>query len=154
METVRIGLVLFALSLLNGCSMGAKLQPPRLTLVAANMMSADVFSQQFRVRLHVANPNARELPVKSIEYQLFLEGDSFAEGTSAASFVVPANGEKEFDLIVHTNFVSSVGRLMARLNGTNKTSLDYTISGTVVADMTFSPKLKFAESGTVDLGRR
>ncbi len=80
------------------------------------MVSADVFSQQFRIRLHVQNPNDRALPVKGIEYELFLQGDSFAEGTSAAPFVVPALGEIEFDLTVSTNFVASVGRLLSKMD--------------------------------------
>jgi LEA14-like dessication related protein len=145
-----------ALALLSlvGCASGPKLVAPRLTLVSANMVSADVFAQQFRVRLHVENPNDRELPIKSIEYKLFLEGDGFADGTSEASFVVPANGEKEFDLTLETNFVSSIGRLLSRLAGTSRTTIEYSLTGSVVIDKTFSPKLNFAETGTVDLGRR
>jgi LEA14-like dessication related protein len=159
MKVVRIGCklgtVLLAAVLLGACAgMNSDLQAPRVTVVAASLTSADVFSQQFRVRVHVDNPNARPLPIKSIDYKLFLEGDSFAEGVSEAPFVVPANGEKEFDLTMQTNFVSSIGRLLSRLTGTNRTAIAYTFTGNVVADMTFSPRLKFAESGTVDLARR
>ncbi len=155
MKIVRIGSLLFAVALLNGCaSMGTTLQAPRLTVVAANMASADVFSQQFRVRVHVENPNDRTLPIKSIDYKLFLEGDNFAEGMSDAPFIVPANGEKEFDLTMRTNFVSSVGRLLSRLTGTNNRTVQYVFSGSVVVDTLFSPKLNFTESGAVDLSQR
>jgi len=155
MQAIRIGFLLWATVLLHACiGMGTKLQVPRLTVIGANMTSADIFSQQFRVRVHVENPNARTLPIKSIDYKLFLEGDYFAQGESEAPFVVPANGEKEFDLVMSTNFVSSIGRLLSRLNGTNNSTIQYTFTGNVVVDTTFSPKLKFAESGTVDLGRR
>jgi LEA14-like dessication related protein len=149
-------LVLFVLlASLSACAgMGSDLQAPRLSIVAASMTSADMFSQQFRVRIRAENPNARALPIKSIEYKLFLEGDDFAEGASMAPFSVPANGEQEFDLAVRTHFSSSIARLLSRLTGSNRSKIAYAFTGTVTLDMTFSPKLKFAESGEVDLARR
>jgi LEA14-like dessication related protein len=155
MRAMRTVAFLSAVLALSACvGMSPKLQAPRLTVVGANMISGDVFSQQFRVRLHVENPNDRALPVKSLEYKLFLQGDSFAEGTSLAAFTVPANGEKEFDLNVTTNFVSSIGRLLAHLNGSNSSKIEYAIAGQVQVDAAFSPKLKFTETGVVDLGRK
>ncbi|HYM35072.1 MAG TPA: LEA type 2 family protein [Steroidobacteraceae bacterium] len=131
-----------------------KLQTPHLAIISASMVSADVFSQKFNVRVHVQNPNARTLPIKKIEYKLFLEGDSFAEGQSDAAFAVPANGETEFDLAVNTNFVSSIGRLLSRLSGTDRREIQYNFEGTVIVDLPFNPKIKFNEVGTVDLSRR
>ena len=144
----------FAAALLAGCVSTRDLQPPRLTIVSASMQSADIFSQAFRVRVHVDNPNARALPVKSIDYQLYLEGDNFAEGTSLAAFTVPANGQSEFDMTIRTNFVSSVGRLLSRLNGTDRREVQYAFVGKVVVDLPFSPKIKFNETGSVDLGKK
>jgi LEA14-like dessication related protein len=155
MKIFRIGSCFFALVLLAGCaSTSSKLQAPHLTVVGASTTSADIFSQQFRVRVHVGNPNDRALPIKSIDYKLFLEGDSFAEGASTASFVVPAHGEKEFDLTMSTNFISSIARLLTRINDSANNTIEYTFTGTVVIDAMFSPKLKFAENGTVQLGRK
>ena len=113
------------------------------------MTSGDIFSQNFLVHLSVENPNDRELPIKGIEYKLFLQGDSFAEGTSARPFVVPALGETEFDLTVRTNFVSSVGRLLTRLNGKNK--VEYIMEGKVLLQSGLVRNIPFQESGTVDL---
>jgi LEA14-like dessication related protein len=139
--------LLFALA---SCAMlGPKLAVPRLTIIGASMMSADVFSQQFRLRLHVQNPNDRELPIKGIDYKVFLQGDSFAEGVSNAPFVVPALGETEFDMTVRTNFVSSVGRLLSRLNGA--TQVEYVIEGKVLTDLGMARKIPFQESGTVNI---
>ncbi|MBC7982750.1 MAG: LEA type 2 family protein, partial [Candidatus Obscuribacterales bacterium] len=114
----------------------------------------DVFSQTFRVRIHVDNPNATALPIKQIEYELFLEGDSFAEGTAAAPFVVPALGSTEFDLTMRTNFVSSIARLLSRLNGSNKNTVQYGFIGKLTADLPFSPSFAFKEAGLVDLNKR
>jgi LEA14-like dessication related protein len=140
--------------LLVACASTKDFQAPRLNLVSASMLSADVFSQQFRVRVHVQNPNPRALPIKKLDFKLFLEGDSFGEGQSQAPFVVPANGETEFDLLVGTNFSISIARLLSRLAGTDRRDVEYIFSGTVTVDVAFSPKIKFNEAGRVDLSRR
>lgn len=140
----------FAVVLLAGCSsLAPKIETPRLSLVNAAMVSGDIFSQTFRIRMHVQNPNDRDLPIRGIDYQLFLEGDSFAEGISDRPFVVPALGETEFDLTVRTNFVSSIGRLLSRLNG--KKHVNYVIEGRVLTDLGIVKKVPFRESGSVDL---
>jgi LEA14-like dessication related protein len=118
------------------------------------LTSADVFSQTFRVRLRVENPNDRALPIKMIDYKLFLEGDSFAEGQSAAPFVVPAKDDLEFDMPIRTHFISSIGRLLSHIAGTDRTQIEYVFSGSVTVDMPFSPKIKFNEGGVVDLRKR
>jgi LEA14-like dessication related protein len=100
--------------------------------------------------MHVENPNDRELPIRGIDYKLFLEGDSFAEGLSNKPFVVPAKGETEFDMIVRTNFVSGVARLMSRLNG--RQQVQYVFEGKVLTQISMAKKIPFQESGTVSLG--
>lgn len=138
------------LAALGGCSaLGPKVEAPRLTVVSVAMTSADMFSQQFTMRMHVQNPNDRALPVKGIDYKLFLAGDSFAEGVGNVPFVVPALGETEFDLPVRTNFISSLGRLISRLNG--KQSVEYVIEGKVFLESGMLRKIPFRSSGEVNL---
>jgi LEA14-like dessication related protein len=150
MSLLTRGFVTAALLWIAGCSaLGPKLQTPQLSVIQVAMTSADVFNQQFLVRLRVENPNDRELPVKKIDYELFLEGDSFAEGTSAKPFTVPALGETDFDMIVRTNFVSGLGRLVSRLNG--RTQVNYVFEGKVHADVGMVKKIPFQQSGTVNL---
>jgi LEA14-like dessication related protein len=147
-NSVRVALCAL-LAVLAGCSLAPKLEAPQLSLVNVSMTSADIFNQQFMVRLHVQNPNDRDLPVKGIDYKLFLEGDSFAEGVSNKSFVIPALGETEFELPVRTNFVSSLGRLVSRLQG--RKQVRYVLEGKVLTDIGMFSKIPFQESGSVDL---
>ena len=147
LRTFALAAVLAALS---GCAgLGAKFEAPRLSVVNISMTSADMFSQQFVMRMHVQNPNDRELPIRGIDYQLFLAGDSFAEGVSNEPFTLPALGETEFDLPVRTNFVSSLGRLLSRLNGESKVS--YLIEGEVFLESGMFRKIPFRHGGDVDL---
>ena len=142
--------MLILVAAMSACSaLAPKLETPRLMLVSAAMTSGDIFSQTFVVRMHVQNPNDRDLPIRGIDYKLFLEGDSFAEGLSDKPFVIPALGETEFDLTLKTNFVSGIGRLLSRLNG--KSKVNYVLEGKVLTDLGMIKKLPFRESGEVDL---
>src|SRR5690606_33785299 len=72
--------LLFVLALLGGCaSLRPQIETPRLAIVHVAMTSGDIFSQQFLVRMNVQNPNDRELMIRGLDYELFLEGDRFAE---------------------------------------------------------------------------
>jgi LEA14-like dessication related protein len=151
MKRSLAGTVLCALLLcLAACStFRPKLEVPRLTLVRIAMTSSDIFNQQFLVRMSVENPNDRELPITGIDYKLFLEGDSFAEGVSNKPFTVPAKGDIEFDMTVRTNFVSGIARLMSRLNGRDQ--VQYVVEGKVLTDISMMKKIPFQEQGTVNL---
>lgn len=136
--------------LLSSCA-SLKFEAPKLSVVTVGMVSADVFSQQFRIRLHVRNPNKIELPIKGIEYQLFLQGDRFAEGITEQSFVVPAMGEAEFDTIIKTNFMSSIGRLLSKLNTSDQGKIQYAFEGSVLLSKGIVRKFPFSEQGMVEL---
>jgi LEA14-like dessication related protein len=143
---------LVAVLLITGSSCSAlrpELEAPRLALISVAMTSADIFNQQFLVRMRVQNPNDRELSIKGIDYKLFLEGDGFAEGVSNKPFVIPASGETDFTMTVRTNFVSGIGRLLSRLNG--RTKVNYSIEGKLLTDIRFLKKIPFEETGSVDL---
>jgi LEA14-like dessication related protein len=143
-------LLLGLMALLAGCTaFRPKIEPLRLMITSAGPTSTDMFSQSFLVRLHVENPNDREIAVTGIDYQLFLQGDSFAEGLTNRPFKLGPKGETEFDMTVRTNFMSSVGRLMSRLGGSRK--VEYSIEGTVLTDITMMKKIPFRETGSVEL---
>lgn len=149
----RRGALLLLIAALAGgsacSSLGPKIQAPEVTLLNVAMTSADMFNQNFVVRLLVKNPNDRDLAVKSIDYHVFLGGDDFAEGETNLPLTVPALGEKEFEMPVRTNFVSSLGRLISRLNGQKK--VGYVVEGTVMLASGMLRKVPFRHSGEVDL---
>ena len=134
----------------GGCSsLRPELEAPRLALIGVAMTSADIFNQQFRVRVNVQNPNSEELRIKGLDYKLVLEGDSFAEGMLEKPFVLPPEGETDVDMMVRTNFVSGIGRLLSRLNG--RTQVNYVIEGKLLTDIRFLKKIPFQETGSVNL---
>ena len=149
---LRIIGLLGCLLVVTGCAMTSNLQAPKISIVSVNTTSADVFSQQFRVHVHVQNPNTLALPVKSIEYELFLQGDSFAEGNTEQPFVVPALGEAEFDTVINTHFTSSLMRLLGKLNERDGNKVQYNFVGKVHLTKGVLRNIPFNEQGSVDIG--
>jgi LEA14-like dessication related protein len=142
-------LVAMVMSVSSCSALRPELKAPRLALMSVAMVSADIFNQQFLIRVNVENPNDRELPITGLDYKLFLEGDSFAKGVLNKPFTVPANGETDFDMTVRTNFVSGIGRLLSRLNG--RTQVNYTVEGKLLTDIRFLKKIPFQETGSVNI---
>lgn len=156
MTTIRLRLWLVALvaGCLAACAgLSTHLESPKVALLSVQMLSTDMFAQKFRVRLKVENPNDLEMPVRGLNYQIFLMGDSFAEGSSTDQFLIPAKGEAEFDLPVTTNFVSSLGRLISRMGGAKLENIDYEIAGEVLVDKGMVRKIPFSHRGKVNFSR-
>ncbi len=150
-RSLRMLLVAACAVLLAACStMGSKLEAPSIEVLDVQMLSTDMFAQRFKVRVKVVNPNDLELPVTGLEYTILMMGDSFAEGMSTESFVLPALGEAEFDMLVTTNFVSSFGRLLSRVQGGRLENIDYEIAGKIMVDKGMIRKIPINHRGTVD----
>ena len=141
------------LMVVSCASLPSDLKTPELDVVRIEMQTSDMFAQRFKIRLHVQNPNDLEVPVKSLDYKLFLMGDTFGEGKSEERFVLPAHGEAEFDMVLTTNFVSSLGRLISRMGGGKLENVEYEIAGTIALDKGFIRKLPFNYKGQVDFGK-
>jgi LEA14-like dessication related protein len=148
--SLRATFVALLATLASCASLGPKLVAPELSLLGIQIMSADMFSQQFMVRVKVENPNDLEVAVSGLEYEIFLMGDSFAEGVSESSFVLPAKGEAEFDMIVKTNFVSSLGRLVSRTGGGKLENVPYQVTGKLMLEKGIMRTIPFSHAGTVD----
>ena len=144
-------LLLACLLLLAGCAgLGPNLLTPRVKVLDVRPLTADMFAQRFTVRVLVHNPNDLELPVRGIEYQLMLLGDSFAEGVSNEAFLLPALGEAEFEMTVTTNFMSALGRLVSRAGGGKLDKIEYEFTGKIFVDKGVVRKIPFSQQGVLD----
>ena len=134
---------------LGGCAV-TRLQAPAVTPEAIEVTDVQLNQQQFKVHLHVQNPNDRSLPIKSVSCNLQVEGVDVGRGESAEPFTVPAHGDEEFDMIVTTNLATSVPGLLGRVLA-RKQLPEYRFSGWVNPDIALIPPIPFAKSGQLDL---
>jgi LEA14-like dessication related protein len=147
--------VLAAVALAGCASLPTNLKTPEVTFVRLRSVEASVFEQKLEVRLKVQNPNAIELPVNGLDVDMELAGEPFAHGVSAREFVVPANGEAEFDMNVTANAVNALLRIAG---GRNTDAIAYKLKGKLSTRIGLLRTIPFEETGTVPvadlLGKR
>ena len=150
MKRMRAIAAAATVALLGGCALAPKLTTPQLTIVGVKLEGSDLLAQRLKVRVHVQNPNDRTLPVKGIDYTLDVDGQPFASGESAGSFVVPALGEAEFDMNVTTNMAGTLVRLLAR-SSEARASVPYRLSGKIALSQGWLQSIPFEQHGTFSL---
>ena len=137
--------------LLGACAAQTQLEAPNLSVINMEMLESSLFTQRLKVRVRVQNPNDVELPVKGVSAKLEIAGEEFASGVSANSFVVPAFGESEFDLLVDASMARTVLGMMGKGKDKSMESLDYRISGKVSLSSGFVRSIPFDETGSLNL---
>ncbi len=139
-------------ALLGACAAQSKLEAPNLSVIGMEMLESSLFTQRLKVRVHVQNPNDRELAVKGVSARLEIAGEEFASGVSASSFVVPAFGEAEFDLLVDASMARTLLGIAGKgKDGKRVESLDYRLTGKVSLSSGFVRSIPFDESGSFSL---
>jgi LEA14-like dessication related protein len=117
-------------------------------VVGVELQKGALWQQKLKVRMHVDNPNDRELPIKGITYTLDVNGQEFAHGESAASFVVPALGEAEFDMNMTANMAGTIISLLS--HGTDA-NVEYHLTGRISLSKGLLRSVPFDQHGTFRL---
>lgn len=144
---------LAALLLSAGCArFGARLEPPKLSVVGVEIARGDLFEQRFKARMRVQNPNDRSIAVRGVSYTLQIGGEELGRGLSGSSFTVPALGEAEFDMLVTMNLAGTLMRLLERARSDGlPDSLSYRLRGEVKLAEGLVRTIPFDEKGSVRL---
>ncbi len=141
-------LSLLAWPALLACStLAPQLETPHLSIVSVEILKGDLFEQRAKVRMRVQNPNDRSLPIKGLSYVVDVAGKEFAHGDSAASFIVPALGEAEFDMNVTANMASALFRFLGSKESEGD-QVEYKLRGKVALSEGLLRSIPFEETGT------
>lgn len=135
---------------LAGCAgIPRDLQTPEVSFVGLRAVEASVFEQKLEVRLKVRNPNRIELPVNGLDVDIELAGEPFARGTSAREFVIPAEGEAEFDMNVTANAAPALLRIAG---GDRKAGeIDYRLKGKLSTRIGMLRTIPFEQAGNLPI---
>jgi LEA14-like dessication related protein len=109
-----------------------------------------LLQQNFAVKLHIQNPNDRDLPVRVVHAELNVGGEQIATGVSDRSMLIPAFGEADVDLTVTANMMLALAKLASRLNQQADT-IDYDLTGAASIDLPFLRNLPFHQTGSFPL---
>ena len=137
-----------------GCAaLGPKLQAPDLSIVSVDLVKGDLFEQRIKARMKVQNPNDLELAVRDVTYTIELGGEALGHGLSGSSFVVPAKGEAEFDMLVTANLAGTLLKLVekARVTGGSLNQVEYRLRGQVRLERGALRTVPFDEKGILKL---
>ncbi|GGC85656.1 LEA type 2 family protein [Halopseudomonas salina] len=148
-RTISVIALVAGLSLLTGCALfSPSYTKPDIALANVEMLKANLWEQSFRLKLRVDNPNDRSLPIRGMQYQIYLNDARLATGVSDQIFDVPAYGSEYFELNVRSNLWRHVGDIVKLIE--NQQPVDYRIEGHIRTGLLFSPRLNLREKGTLN----
>ncbi|SDS64474.1 LEA type 2 family protein [Pseudomonas oryzae] len=143
-------MLLLAGSSLSGCAtwLGGGFQDPDVQLVKVEVIRARLLEQEFKLRFRVDNPNDVSLPVRGLDYTVFLNDVKLASGESATWFTVPANGREEFTVPVNTNLWRHMKYIVKLLEKPDK-PIQYRLEGEVKTGLMFGRRIKLKRNGQI-----
>ena len=151
-RSVRAWALLGAALALAGCAATGTLEEaPRVSLVNVRPVDFQLLEQRYRVTLRVQNPNAAELRVRGLSYEVYLNDELFGTGVSGERTTVPGFGETTVDVDV----VSNLARLLEQfewLRGQTDgpRSVSYRLEGTITLEGSLT-KIPFERAGVLEL---
>lgn len=144
-----ISLTILSLMLISGCaSLRPSYNKPDISLANVEMLRANLWEQSFRLQLRIDNPNDRNLPIRGMHYQVYLNDIRLATGVSDNHFDVPAYGSEYFELNVRSNLwrhLADLGKLVE-----NRQPVAYRIEGHIRTGLLIAPTITLRESGSLD----
>jgi LEA14-like dessication related protein len=136
---------------LTGCvGLPSDLRTPEVSFVGMRALEGGLFEQRLEVRMLVRNPNIIDLPVRGLDVDVELADEPFAHGVSAREFIVPAQGEAEFDMIVTANAATALMKI-AGSDRKSREAIGYRVKGRLSTRLGLLRSIPFDESGTVPL---
>lgn len=136
---------------LSGCAMfgmGRSYEKPDIRLANVEMLRANLWEQTFKLSLRVDNPNDRSLPIRGMQYEIYLNEARLATGVSDTHFTVPAYGSEYFELNVRSNLWRHLRDVVKMIE--DQQPVGYRIEGHIRTGLFLSPTLKLHEKGTLD----
>lgn len=103
------------------------LQKPQVSLVDIRPAASTLLEQNFDLTLRLQNPNQLALTASGLSFELTVAGQHLAQGVSNQAISVPALGESEIKVRVHTALSSWLKQVGKVLQGNGK--LDYQLQG-------------------------
>ncbi|NOQ37216.1 MAG: hypothetical protein GQ569_15205 [Methylococcaceae bacterium] len=150
---MRLIIFFIALLTLTACANTpfASLKPiaPEISLNNFQLVKMGLSEQTYRLRLLIKNPNSFALPIQNLNYQLFINNQSFAKGLSDKPVTIPALGEGYLETDINSNIMDVVDGF-GQWFSLAKRSLDYRITGDVGVS-SFAIPIPFQYSDKVDL---
>ena len=132
LQRLLVSLLALVLAACSGLPVNAV--APKLSVADVRLRHFDLVEQRFDVRLKVENPNAFELTIEALEFELDVNGQPFAKGVSQAVTHVPASAATIVRIDAFTRSDDLVRQIKTLPPDTLKAGVPYRIRGRVKTD--------------------
>lgn len=131
-----------------GCASlrGEDIIEPDVQLVNLVLQEATLFEQKLRIDLRIINPNDFDLPLDGLSFDLRVNGDRIARGTSSDSITIPRLGDGVMEVEAHTSSIAIVRQM---IDPPRDGRYEYEIEGWVFLEGFGRRKVPFERSGTL-----
>jgi LEA14-like dessication related protein len=145
----RLG-VLVLLAMAAGACTSLPFQADKVNVSLSDVRIAQVgvIEQQYTLKLRLQNPNAKELKIQGLSYEVELNGRNFARGVNQYSGSVPPFGE----VMIDVSAVSSISTLIdqiAHMKQERPKAFRYRLSGKLNLQGTIPTGLPFDYAGEI-----
>ena len=149
---VLIVLLAGAITGIGGCAAtGTLIHAPQVDLTSVQLTDVRFDRQTVQLGFDVDNPNPFPLPVRAVEYQVMLDDEKFAGGSTAGSFTVPAGGQDDFVISVELDVLNSASQMFSFVSGGMRDEIAYELQGKLTVDIPFARPLPFSSSGMIEI---
>ena len=112
------------------------------------MIKARLVEQEFVLHFRIDNPNDVSLPVRGLNYTLYLDSVLLAKGDTSQWFTVPARGRKVFEVPVRTNLWRHVKNVVKMLEKPDS-PIPYRLNGEVKTGFFFGRSVHMSRNGEI-----
>ena len=129
MPIIRVITLLLSLWALAACASLSSYDPPTVDLVGLAPGNSASGQSGLLVKLRVVNPNSRKLNIRSVYYDVAVEGHQLLNGASSEAATIPAYGENILELTATPSFTGVVSLLHSLISDKLKRDqLRYTLN--------------------------
>jgi len=150
-STLLSGSVVLAVLLSSCASFENVVSAPNVSLRNVHVESIDLGGQTFILAFDVTNPNPFPLPIKTVDYNVKLDGHRFASGATTSPFTVPAGSDSEFGISVDVNLLQTAPELLFVVRDASRRDIPYSLEGRLGVDIPYTKPVKFESAGLIRL---
>ncbi len=149
--TMLSGSLLLAVLLSSCAGVENIVSAPNVSLRNVHVKSIGLGGQTFILAFDVTNPNPFPLPIKTVDYNVKLDGHRFASGETVSDFTVPAGSDGEFGISVDLNLLQTAPELLFIVRDASRREIEYSLEGRLGIDIPFTKPIRFENSGLIRL---
>jgi LEA14-like dessication related protein len=147
--SLRLILLLLALSVLSSCASLPNYEPPRVSVVGIEPAKGEGMEMRFNVKLRIQNPNTIAINYQGMVVDLIVDGRRIATGLSNKAGNVPSYGETVYILPVSISGFDVARQFINFMQKPQQNTIPYVISGKLESGLFGS--VQFSDKGELKL---